>query len=91
MNVVVIHAVLLYLRLEESQIHRDQICFRLGQYTLLLKSNPAYIYVGVSLHSTDNSLSTELCNLCNSVRTFLESNITNTCKKLHYSESAKYT
>ena len=77
--------------LEESKIHRDQICFKLGQHTLLLRSNPAYVYIEVTPYSTNNSLSAELCTLCNSVRTFLESNITKACKTLSYSDSAKYS
>jgi len=77
--------------LEESKIHRDQICFKLGQHTLLLRSNPAYVYIEVTPYSTNNSLSAELCTLCNSVRTFLEGNITKACKTLHYSDSAKYS
>ena len=76
--------------LEESKIHRDQICFKLGRHTLLLRTNPAYVYVEVTPYSTDNSLSTELCMLCNSVRTFIEGNITKACKTLCYSDSAKY-
>ena len=76
--------------LEESKIHRDQVCFKLGQHTLLLKSNPAYICIELTPYSTDDSLSAELCTLCNSVRTFFEGNITKACKTLHYSDNAKY-
>ena len=76
--------------LEESQIHRDQICFKLGLHTLLLRNNPTYIYIEVTPYSKDNSLSTELCTLCNSIRTFLEGSITKACKTLRYSDSAKY-
>ena len=77
--------------LEESQIHRDQIYFQLGQQTLLLRSNPAYIYIELTPYSTNNLLSTEVCTLYNSVRTFLEDNITKACKNLHYSDGAKYS
>ena len=76
--------------LEESQIHRDQICFKLGLHTLLLRNNPAYIYIEVTPYSKALSTVTELCTLCNSIWTFLKDSITEACKTLHYSDSAKY-
>ena len=78
------------LSLDESEIHRDQICFRLGLHRLLLRIDPTYIYIEVIPHRTDTSLSTELCTLCSNVRKFIEDNITEVCKPLHYSNSANY-
>ena len=78
------------LSLDESEIHRDQICFTLGLHRLLLRINPTYIYIEVIPYRTDTSLSTELCTLCSNVRKFIEDNITEACKTLHYSNSANY-
>ena len=78
------------LSLDESEIHRDQICFTLGLHRLLLRINPTYIYIEVIPYRTDTSLSTELCTLCSNVRKFIEDNITKACKTLHYSNSANY-
>ena len=78
------------LSLDESEIHRDQICFRLGLHRLLLRINPTYIYIEVIPYRPDTSLSTELCTLCNEVRKFIEDNITEACKTLYYSNSANY-
>ena len=77
------------LNLDESRIHRDQIYFTLGLHRLLLRIHPTYIYIEV-IPPHDNSLSTNLCNLCNNVRKFIEVNITEACKTLHYSNSANY-
>ena len=78
------------LNLDEAKIYRDQICFMLGLRRLLLRFNPTYIYIEVIPYSTDNSLTTDLCTLCNNVRKFIEVNITEACSKLHYSNSANY-
>ena len=75
------------LSLDESSIHRDQISFTLGLHRLLLRINPTYIYIEV-IPPQDNSLSIDLCNLCNDVRNFIEDNITEACMTLRYSNSA---
>ena len=77
------------LNLDESRIHRDQIYFTLGLHSVLLRINPTYIYLEV-IPPTDSSLPTDLCKLCNSVRKFVEYNITEACKNLSYSKSAGY-
>ena len=78
------------LSLDESQIKRDQICFQIGLYRLLLKINPTYIYIEIVPNKTDTSLSTDLCNLCNGVRKLIEDNIIEACKTLRYSDNANY-
>ena len=79
------------LDLDESQIHRNQICFTMGLYRLLLRITPTYIYIEIIPDSANVSLSPELCTLCNSVRTLIEVNITEACKTLRYSDSANYS
>ena len=76
------------LNLDESRIHRDQICFRLGLYKLLFRINPTYIYIKVVPKSTSSF--TEICTLCNHIRRFIEHNIMEACKTLRYSENANY-
>ena len=76
------------LDLDESQIRRNQICFTMGLYRLLLRISPTYIYIEVIPDSANVSLSPELCTLCNSVRELLEGNITEACKTLCYSDNA---
>ena len=76
------------LDLDESQICRNQICFTMGLYRLLLRITPTYIYTEVIPDSANVSLSPELCTLCNSVRELLEGNITEACKTLCYSDNA---
>ena len=78
------------LSLDESEIHRDQICFMLGLRRLNLRINPAYIYIEVIPYSKDSALSTDLCNLCNNVCKFIQGNITEACKTLRYLNSANY-
>ena len=78
------------LSLDESQIKRDQICFQIGLYRLLLRINPTYIYIEIIPNKTDTSLSTHLCNLCNGVRKLIEDNIIEACKTLRYSDNANY-
>ena len=79
------------LDLDESQIHRNQICFTMGLYRLLLRITPTYIYIEVIPDSAIVSLSPELCTLCNSVRKLIEGNITEACKTLRYSDNANYS
>ena len=81
------------LDLDESQIHRDQICFTMGLYKLLLRIKPTYIYIEVipgSGSKEDASLSTCICTLCNSIRKLIEANIAEACKTLCYSDCANY-
>ena len=78
------------LGLDESEIHRDQICFTLGLHRLLLRINPTYICIEVIPYKTDTLLSIDLCTLCNDVRKFIEDSIIEACKTLHYSNSANY-
>ena len=73
------------LNLNESEIHRDQICFMMGLHKLLLRINPIYIYVQIIPANRDTILSTELCTLCNNVRELIKGNITEACKTLRYS------
>ena len=77
------------LTLDESQIYRDQICFQMGLYKLLLQINPTYIYIGL-IPKNDPLISTEICSLCNSVRNLIEESITKACETLHYSDSASH-
>ena len=79
------------LDLDESQIYRNQICFTLGLYRLLLRITPTYIQTEIISDSTNVSLLPELCTLCNSVRKLIESNITEACKTLCYSDNANYS
>ena len=80
------------LDLDESQIHRDQICFTMGLYQLLLRIKPTYIYIEVIPGSKeDASLSTGICNLCNNIRNLIEENIAEACKTLSYSDCANYS
>ena len=76
------------LNLDESEIYRDQICFKMGQDGLVLKIYPTYIHI--ELKRTNPSISVELCTLCNCVRELIEKNITEACKTLSYSKSANY-
>ena len=76
------------LSLDESEIHRDQICFMLSLHRLLLRINPTYIYIEFIPYRTD--MSTDLFNLCNNVRKSIEDNIAEACKTLHYSNRANY-
>ena len=79
------------LDLNESKIHRDQICFTVGRYQLLLRLNPTYIYIEViPPERTQTLLSTFLCTFCNNVRKLIEDNVTKACKTLNYSDSANY-
>ena len=75
------------LHLDESKIHRDQICFTMDQHSLLLRVNPTYIYIEVIPYSPDTPLST-FCTICNGVRKLILENIKIACKTLHYSNSA---
>jgi len=75
------------LNLDESKIYRDQICFKMDKHSLLLRVNPAYIYIEVIPYSPDTPLST-LCAICNGVRKLILENIETACKTLHYSENA---
>jgi len=77
------------LNLDESQIHRDQICFQMGLHKLLLQIKPTYIYIQV-IPKYDTLISTEICSMCNSVRDLIEKSITKACETLHYSDSARY-
>jgi len=81
------------LDLDESQIHRDQVCFTVGHYGLLLKIKPTYIYIEIVPDSTytDSSLSTGICTLCNSIRNLIEENIAEACKTLCYSDCVNYS
>ena len=78
------------LDLDSSQIRRDQICFKVGQYRLLLKITPTYIYIELIPDSADGSLITDFCTFCNSVRQLIEVKIAEACDKLQYSNSANY-
>ena len=75
------------LHLDESKIHRDQICFTMDQHCLLLRVNPTYIYIEVIPYSPNAPRST-FCTICNSVRQLILENIKIACKTLHYSNSA---
>ena len=75
------------LNLDESKIHRDQICFTMDQHSLLLRVNPTYIYIEVIPYNPDAPLST-LCTICNGVRELILENIKTACKTLHYSNNA---
>ena len=78
------------LDLDESQIHRDQICFTMGLYRLLLRIKPTYIYIEVIPSSKDASISTGICTLCNNIRNLIEENIAEACETLSYSDCANY-
>ena len=75
------------LNLDESKIHRDQICFTMDQHSLLLRVNPTYIYIEVIPYSHNAPLST-LCTICNGVCKLILGNIKTACKTLHYSNNA---
>ena len=75
------------LNLDEAKINRDQICFTMGQYNLLLRINPTYIYIEIIPDKPDRPLSI-LCTQCNSVRKLILENIRIACKTLHYSDDA---
>ena len=75
------------LRLEESRIYRDQICFTVDQYSLLLKFNSTYILIEVVPYRPDTPLST-LSSRCNDVCKLILDNIKNACKTLNYSDKA---
>ena len=76
------------LNLNESEIHRDQICFGIGLHKLLLRVNPIYICIEIISKNRDNILLTELCDLCNSVRELIKGNITEACRMLRYLSNA---
>ena len=69
------------LDLDKSKIHRDQICFALGQCSLLLRVKATCIYIEIITRKPDAPLLT----LCNSVRKVIFDNIDQACKALHYS------
>ena len=71
------------LNLDEAKIHRDQICFTMGQYNLLLRVNSAYIYIEIISSESGTPLSS-LCTQCNDVRRLIFHNIMIACKTLHY-------
>ena len=75
------------LNLDEAKINRDQICFTMGRYDLLLRVNPTYIYIQIIPDKSDKPLST-LCTQSNSVRKLIVENIRIACKTLHYSDDA---
>ena len=75
------------LNLDEAKINRDQICFTMGQYNLLLRINPTYICIEIIPDKPDRPLSI-LCTQCNSVRKLILENIPIACKTLHYSDDA---
>ena len=50
------------LNLDESKIHRDQICFTMDRHHLLLRVNPTYIYIEIIPNDPKASLST--CYRC---------------------------
>ena len=77
------------LNLDESKIHRNQICFTMDQHSLLLRVNPTYIYIEVIPYSPDTPLST-LCTPCNRIRELIFESIKIACKALHYSDSIHY-
>ena len=76
------------LSLNESEIYRDQICFRMSQEDLVLKIYPTYIHI--ELKAANPLFSVKFCTLCNHVRELIEKNITEACKTLNYSKSANY-
>ena len=75
------------LNLDEAKINRNQICFTMGRYQLLLRVNPTYIYIEIIPDKSDRPLSI-LCTQCNSVRKLILENIKIACKTLHYSDDA---
>ena len=77
------------LNLEESKIYRDQVCFTMDKHSLLLRVNPAYIYIKVVPYDPATPLLT-LCNICNGVRELIKEHIKRACKTLHYSDNVKY-
>ena len=74
------------LNLDESKIHRDQICFTMDQHYLLLRVNPTYIYIELIPNDPDTSLST-FRTPCNGVRELILAKIQTACEKLHYSDN----
>ena len=76
------------LSLDESEIYRNKICFRMGQDGLLLTMYPTYIHI--ELKRENPSFSVELCTLCNNVRELITKNIAEACNTLNYSNSANY-
>ena len=74
------------LNLDESKIHRDQICFTMDRHHLLLRVNPTYIYIEIIPNDPNASLST-FCIPCNGVRNLIIANIKTACVKLHYAEN----
>ena len=72
------------LDLDQSEIYRDQICFKMSEGKLLLRVNPTFIYIEIIPCNPDESLST-LSKLCNGVRKLIFENISEACKALHYS------
>ena len=78
------------LNLDESKIYRYQICFKMDKHNLLLRVNPAYIYIEVIPYSPDTPLST-LCNICNGVCELIKESIKIACKMLHYSDNVNYS
>ena len=74
------------LNLDESKIHRDQICFTMDRHHLLLRVNPTYIYIEIIPNDPKASLST-FCIPCNCVRNLIIANIKTACAKLHYADN----
>ena len=72
------------LDLDQSEIYRNQICFKMSEGKLLLRVNPTFIYIEIIPCNPDESLST-LSKLCNGVRKLIFENISEACKALHYS------
>ena len=72
------------LDLDQSEIYRDQICFKMGEGRLLLRVNPTFIYIEIIPCNPDESLST-LSKLCNGIRKLIFENISEASKTLHYS------
>ena len=70
------------LNLDESEIHRNQICFQMGLDELLLRFNSTYIDIELR---TEKSFSLYLCTLCNNIRKFIEENTRKSCVTLCYS------
>lgn len=53
---------------------RDQVCFTVGEHTLLLKVTSTYIHIELFLKSTD-TVSIAVCKLCNKIRELVKDNI----------------
>ena len=77
------------LNLDEAKIHRDQICFTMGQYDLFMRVNPTHIYIEIIPYNAGTPLP-RLCNQCNSVRRLILENTEIACATLHYSDNANY-